>query len=976
MDQSKGTVMKAEDAGIGRLEGWCLSFDDHAFLAALPVSSRLATAVQLKFLGQYGYFPSRWTEVGDEPVAYLAEQLGADVFVTIRSELDSRNARRYRERILAHLGLCRMTAADRAILAAWLAETLCPEGSSLETMIVAVFARCREQRLQPPTRTEVERDVRAARRAFRERLLADIAAGLTPEAVTRIEAALAEPEAPTGFHVLKRDVGSATRDSVLSALEQLAFIRDLALPKDRLTRIGRSWIETLARRVGAETASEMRRHAPERRLGLMALWLMTRESALVDGVVDLLVETVHRLSTRSRRRVVGALAREIEKVHGKEKLLVEIAEASITNPEGAVRAVIFPVASEKTLEAIVRERRASGDLNRQIRTTMRRSYAGHYRPILPALLAVLEFRCNNAAWRPVLDALDWIARMQVENRRLVSATDAPLHAIPEGWRDFVVDEGGRVNVINAEICVLTRLRECLRAKEIWVVGADRYRNPDEDLPRDFEAGRDRYYASLNLTQDATVFVADLRGRLEAALRTLNDSLPRDPKVRLRWRGQNRIVITPFEPAPEPTGLAGVKAEVDRIWPMTGLLDVLKETALDTGFLDAFETSASREMLPRDVRDRRLLLCLYGLGTNAGLKRIAAGTPDASHDDLLYIRRRFIDNAAIRRAITEVASATLAVRDPAIWGEAGTACASDSTKFGAWDRNLMTEWHVRYGGRGVMIYWHVERRATCIYSQLKRCSSSEVAAMIEGVLRHCTDFEIQRQYVDSHGQSVVGFAFCHLLGFELAPRLKAIARQKLALPAPGLRGDLKELLPILGAPIDWDLIARQYDEMVKYAAAMRHRTADPEAILRRFARTEVMHPTYKALAELGRAVKTLFLCRYLGSEAFRREVNDGLNVVENWNSANGFVFFGKGGEIATNRVDDQETAALALHLLQSSLVYVNTRMMQSVLSRPTWVGRLSQADYRGLTPLIYGHVNPYGRFDLDLGARIDFQRDAA
>ena len=60
----------------------------------------------------------------------------------------------------------------------------------------------------------------------------------------------------------------------------------------------------------------------------------------------------------------------------------------------------------------------------------------------------------------------------------------------------------------------------------------------------------------------------------------------------------------------------------------------------------------------------------------------------------------------------------------------------------------------------------------------------VAAMIEGVLRHCTDMEIQRQYVDSHGQSAVGFAFCHLLGFELVPRLKAIARQKLALPSTG------------------------------------------------------------------------------------------------------------------------------------------------------------------------------------------------
>jgi TnpA family transposase len=68
----------------------------------------------------------------------------------------------------------------------------------------------------------------------------------------------------------------------------------------------------------------------------------------------------------------------------------------------------------------------------------------------------------------------------------------------------------------------------------------------------------------------------------------------------------------------------------------------------------------------------------------------------------------------------------------------------------------------------MIYWHVEHKSTCIYSQLKTCSSSEVAAMIEGVLRHCTEMIVNKQYVDSHGQSEVAFAFCHLLGFELLP----------------------------------------------------------------------------------------------------------------------------------------------------------------------------------------------------------------
>jgi hypothetical protein len=57
-------------------------------------------------------------------------------------------------------------------------------------------------------------------------------------------------------------------------------------------------------------------------------------------------------------------------------------------------------------------------------------------------------------------------------------------------------------------------------------------------------------------------------------------------------------------------------------------------------------------------------------------------------------------------------------------------------------------------------------------------------MIEGVLRHYTEMEVDRQYVDSHCQSVVAFAFTKLLGFQLLPRLKAIHAQRLYRPEAG------------------------------------------------------------------------------------------------------------------------------------------------------------------------------------------------
>ena len=68
--------------------------------------------------------------------------------------------------------------------------------------------------------------------------------------------------------------------------------------------------------------------------------------------------------------------------------------------------------------------------------------------------------------------------------------------------------------------------------------------------------------------------------------------------------------------------------------------------------------------------------------------------------------------------------------------------------------------------------------------------------------------------------------------------------------------------------------------------------------------------------------------------------------------------------------------LSLHLLQNCLVYINTLMIQRVLGEPIWVERMGAAERRGLTPLSWGHVNPYGAFRLDMTTRLPLDMPGA
>jgi TnpA family transposase len=975
------------------VEHWTLLDDERELLSGKGGAGRLGFALLLKFYVRHGRFPRGRSELPDVVVGFVAEQVKVSAVELGLYEWSGRTVERHRGQIRAHLGFRECSVEDAEKLTARLASEVCEAERDHARVCDRLLIRCRAERVEPPTSGRIDRIVRSALHQAEVTLTCRIAGRLPAVVVARLEVLVDvdvdpdadAPGADAGTAVedvlalVKSVPGNVSLESMLVEIRKLRAVRAIGLPAALFTDVAPKVLAGWRARAAVESPSHLRSHPAELRLTLLAALLHAREREITDTLVDLLISTVHRIGARADRRVTQELVNAFRKVTGKENILFSIAAAALEAPDDPVRAVVFPAVTggEQTLRELVHEYKTKGPVYRRtVQTTLKASYTNHYRRGLIELLEVLEFRSSNTTHRPVLDALELVGRHADARLTYYPVGEhVPAHrGLVGDWEELVhrVDERGRRRVVRSayEICAFQALRERLRCKEIWVEGADRWRNPDEDLPRDFETRRVEHYAALRKPLDPTVFIDQLRDELQTALAALDEQLPELDWVEVRDRGkQGPIKLTPLDKAPEPRNLRALKTEIRTRWGTVPLIDMLKEAVLRTGCLNHVTGTASRADLDRNILAERLLLAVYAYGTNTGLRAVAGGEHGHTEDDLRYVRRRYLTADVARAMATEIANATFKARHLAVWGDGSSAVASDSTHFGAFDQNLFTEWHSRYGGRGVLIYWHVERKSMAIHSQLLTCSASEVAAMIEGAIRHGTTMEVEGNYTDSHGQSEIRFGLTRLLGFDLLPRIKRINTVKLYRPAAGDPNAYPCLQPALTRPIRWDVIGQQYDQMVRYATAIRSGTASTEAILRRFAKANAIHPTYQAMIETGRAQKTLFVARYLRDRDLQREISEGLNVVEAWNRGNSVIFYGKGGDIATNRRDEQELSVLCLRVLQAALVYVNTLMVQDVLTDDTWADRLTTADRRGLNPLFWTHVAPYGEVRLNMQRRL-------
>ena len=484
-------------------EHWTVSVEEKRLARRKRHPLQLGYVVLLKFFQYQGRFPKSAREVPRRIIKHIANQL--EIAPANWSDYDwsGRTIKYHRSEIRKLLGFREATVADSEELTDWLCEHCLAETRRTERIEDAAHERLRALHIEPPTSDRLSRLIRSALHQFDQRLCKSVLKRLPASICKRLEALLdniddqeAEPvPGSCTLQALRKDTGPVTLGSLLIEIDRLNQLRSLQVPQDLFAGVSSKILQSYQQRAAIEQPHELRRHPVALRMTLLAAFCIRRLSTLTDNLVELLINLIRRIKARAERKVEKELLADIKRVSGKIGLLFQLAAVSLENPKGLVQDVIFPVVNEETLKAIVKEWKSSGPFYRnRVQTRIRGSYRSHYRRMLAPLLNTLVFHSNNDLHRPVIEALTLL--LNYAGRRIQYYPDdekvPEKGVIPKAWHDAVIecnDQGEqRINRLNYEICVLQALETKLRCREVWVEGADRFGNPDDDLPRDLRHG--------------------------------------------------------------------------------------------------------------------------------------------------------------------------------------------------------------------------------------------------------------------------------------------------------------------------------------------------------------------------------------------------------------------------------------------------------------------------------------------------------
>lgn len=928
--------------------------------AKRTLHNRLGLAIQLCFLRHLG----RAILPDETPpalmVVFVAQQIGVNPGAMAEYGRRDTNRREHAVEAQRHLGLHPPTREDRraALIEALAAATASDKGMPIAEAIIAAF---RERKSVVPAIDTLDRIGRAARVVARRRMEASLLDGFTSERLAALDGLLAVDPAirQTRFAWLRALPEAPSEKNLLALIERLSFVRSFGLDPQRRGRIHPDrWAQLV--REGAVTPSWLaddfnagRRHA------LIAAQLIELISKLTDATITMFCRLIALLFTKSKarqdrrhldaRKETGRLLRMFGDTL---RLLAEANETGEDTFKVLDREIGWHrlVQARADVEALATTAEADPLLGAAERYSWVRRYA-------PALLDAFTFR-SARAHDPLLTAIDLLRQLNRDDRRGLPAK-VPLGHLKEKVRKLIATNGKRDRRL-WEIATLAVLRERLRSGDVWVEGGRAFRPLEAQLMPGpaFAARKEAGDLRLGVPRVADAWIAEKEQELDFKLKRLSHQARTGKLAGVRMEDGVLIISQQRTKVPKAKVDAAKWLILDRM-PQIDITDLLAEVNTWTGFAQWFthlRTGDTVRLTPA------LLAAILGDATNLGAKRMADASAGLSERQITWARLFHIRPETYNAALAAIINTHLAHPFAKLWGN-GTTSSSDGQFFRNAGRGAKRgDVNAHYSGDpGSKFYTWVSDQHGHFHILPMGATEDEAVYVLDGLYGHETRIEIDEHYVDTGGASDHVFSLFTLGGKRVAPRLRDLKDWRLhAFEDADSYPTLKHHI---GDRIDTAAIREGWDEALRVGVSIEDRIVAPSTVLKKLAALPKTNMLSRALREIGRIERTLFMIEWYSSPELRDRCRAGLNKGEAGNKLTRAVFFHERGEIRDGSFESQAFRASGLNLVVSAIVLWNTAYLSRAVESLRAEGHdLPDDVIRHISPQIWEHINLTGIYD--------------
>lgn len=943
---------------------------DHAFVAEhRGAHNRLGVAVQLGAVRLNGAFVDDFAEIPASAVRYVADQVEvADHAEALAAYGASEGRWRHGARIRERYGYRRFADRGVAFRLNRFLYALCWTGTNRpSTLFDRAVAWLLAAKVLLPGLSVLERVVARVRARAADRLFRRLAAALTHEQRERLDALLAVPEDARRSPLDRLRDGPFVRSGpeIGRAVARLEEIRVIGRDLPEVDRLPPGKVTALARFASAARAQAVARLPDDRRAATLLAFLRTLEASAGDDVIDLFDAVSTAMFAQASTAAKEARLRSLRDL---DAAALKLRDAGLvilneTTPDAELRAAVFArVRRDAFAEAVERVSRLAEPDDDTFFTELRKS-PGRLRYV-PALLRGLELEAAPAG-RALLDAVNYLRAVQNGGRR---PGPPPTAFAPKGWLTQLKTADGRLNFSGYRLAVLDGLRRAIRRRDVFPVRSLRYADPRKGLLAGaaWEAARPAVCRTLGVAPSAEEELGRLSTRLDLAWRETAERAPANPSVTIVSTPDGPdLSVEPLDKLEEPLSLMALRAAVEARLPRLDLPELVLEIHARTGFADRFTHASEGDARAADIATS-VCAVLVAEATNTGFEPlIRLDAPALRRSRLSWVKQNFVRAETLTAANAALVAAQNEIELARAWG-GGEVASADGLRFVVPVRTIHSGPNPRYFGRERGVTWY--NLASDQYTGLNAVTVPgtlrDSLNLLALVLEQETDLSPVEIMSDTAGYTDAIFGVFHLLGYQFSPRIADVGGARFWRVDP--KADYGVLDELAANRVNVRLIAEHWDDLLRLAGSLRLGVVRAAGLTRTLQTNDRPTRLARALQELGRLVKTLYLLRYVDDEAYRRRILTQLNRHEGRHRLARTIFHGKRGELRQRYREGQEDQLGALGLLVNVVVLWNTIYMDAALDRLRAEGHEPRPeDVARLSPLGHTHVNMLGRYAFTL-----------